>query len=86
MCAEVYFKGQVEDCHFVPVAISYDRPPDMEAHVRELLGNRGHPRVGMGGEERRRGAGKELALLASQSRLVFKYVRDAGGGAEGPGL
>ena len=41
MCADVYFKGNVEDCHFVPVAISYDRPPDLEAHVRELLGKVG---------------------------------------------
>jgi len=38
MCADVYFKGHVEDCHFVPIAISYDRPPDMDAHVKELLG------------------------------------------------
>jgi len=38
MCADVFFKGHVTDVHYVPITISYDRPPDMEAHVKELMG------------------------------------------------
>ena len=38
MCAEAFFSGHVGDMHYIPVAISYDRPPDLEAHVRELRG------------------------------------------------